>query len=279
MAQIGEVQQQQAVGSDELNPKGVQLSWCALTDVGLRRKNNEDSVLALPPLFVVADGMGGHSAGEIASTAVVTRLAELGGNTTVTRESIDQALGMAVADITEQVGVTDRGTGTTVSGVALSRDDNSLFWECFNIGDSRVYQLIDGDLSQITTDHSVVQHLIDSGAITEQEAESHPHSNVITRAVGFNETPVPDYYRLALMAGQRLLICSDGLTKELTQVGIEHFLSTDHTAEEVAHSLMAQALANSGRDNITVVVIDVESAEYINDDIYTTTSSWLENTA
>jgi protein phosphatase len=104
-----------------------------------------------------------------------------------------------------------------------------------------------------------VQHLIDTGAITEEEAEVHPHANVITRAVGFNEAPIPDYTALALIPGQRLLICSDGLTKELTDIGIQHFLATQPTAEEAARTLVQQALENAGRDNVTVIVIDVHA--------------------
>ena len=94
----------------------------------------------------------------------------------------------------------------------------------FNIGDSRVYSYLDGVLEQLTIDHSIVQELLDAGAITAAEAEVHPHSNVITRAVGFNEDPVPDYWFIPIVAGTRLLVCSDGLTKELTEHGIRHFL-------------------------------------------------------
>lgn len=236
----------------------IELSWFALTDVGRRRDNNQDSYVAMPPIFAVADGMGGHSAGEIASAAVVRRLAELGGNTSVGESDIDELLSDAVDDIELDAGETELGAGTTVTGVCVSAEDEPT-WKVFNIGDSRVYQYFKGALSQITVDHSVVQHLIDTGAITEEEAEVHPHANVITRAVGFNEAPIPDYTALALIPGQRLLICSDGLTKELTDIGIQHFLATQPTAEEAARTLVQQALENAGRDNITVVVIDVHA--------------------
>ncbi len=236
----------------------IELSWFGLTDVGTRRDNNQDSYVVLPPIFAVADGMGGHSAGEVASAAVVRRLAELGGRDSVSQADIDEMLGDAVDDIELDVGETELGAGTTVTGVCIGTDDEPT-WRVFNIGDSRVYQYFKGALSQITVDHSVVQHLMDTGSITPEEAEVHPHANVITRAVGFNEPPIPDYTSLALIPGQRLLICSDGLTKELTEVGIQHFLATEPTAEAAAHTLVREAVDNMGRDNVTVIVIDVHA--------------------
>ncbi|GAB2550298.1 PP2C family protein-serine/threonine phosphatase [Leucobacter ruminantium] len=237
----------------------IELSWFALTDVGRRRETNQDSYVVSPPIFAVADGMGGHSAGEIASAAVVRRLAELGGRESVSQADIDAVLGDAVDDIELDAGETELGAGTTVTGVSIDSCADAPTWRVFNIGDSRVYQYFKGALSQITVDHSVVQHLIDTGAITEEEAEVHPHANVITRAVGFNEAPIPDYTSLALIPGQRLLICSDGLTKELTDIGIQHFLATQPTAEAAARTLVHEALENMGRDNVTVIVIDVHA--------------------
>ncbi|MCW2288338.1 PP2C family serine/threonine-protein phosphatase [Leucobacter luti] len=236
----------------------IELSWFALTDVGRRRETNQDSYVTMPPIFAVADGMGGHSAGEVASAAVVRRLAELGGSMRVAEKDIDEVLADAVDDIELDAGDTELGAGTTVTGVCLSTEAEPT-WKVFNIGDSRVYQYFKGALSQITVDHSVVQHLIDTGAITEEEAETHPHANVITRAVGFNEAPIPEYTSLALIPGQRLLICSDGLTKELTDIGIQHFLATQPTAEEAATMLVRQAIENAGRDNVTAIVIDVHA--------------------
>lgn len=237
----------------------VELSWHGLTDVGLRRDKNQDSFVMTPPLFAVADGMGGHAAGEVASAAVVRRLAELGGSAAISVEDLTLRLIDAVEDIELEVGEEGMSAGTTVSGVSFGEDPHSPSWTVFNIGDSRVYQFFKGALSQITVDHSVVQHLMDTGAITPEEAEVHPHANVITRAVGFNEDPVPDAVSLALIPGQRILICSDGLTKELTDLGVQHFLSQAETAEEAAKTLIAQALGNAGRDNVTAIVIDVHA--------------------
>lgn len=227
--------------------------------MGNRRDSNQDSFLTVPPVFAVADGMGGHSAGEVASAAVVRRLNELAGEYEVPDELILELLTQAVEDIEIDAGETELGAGTTVTGVVIGVVDEAPVWKVFNIGDSRVYQYFKGALSQITVDHSVVQHLLDTGAITEEEAEAHPHANVITRAVGLGEAPVPDYTTLALIPGQRILICSDGLTKELTDVGIQYFLSTEKSAESAAKTLVGQALKNAGRDNISVIVVDVHA--------------------
>lgn len=237
----------------------IELSWYGVTDVGNRRDTNQDSFLTVPPVFAVADGMGGHSAGEVASAAVVRRLNELSGDITVTNDDILDLLTQAVDDIEIDAGDTELGAGTTVTGVVIGAENDDPVWKVFNIGDSRVYQYFKGALSQITVDHSVVQHLIDTGSITEEEAEVHPHANVITRAVGLGETPLPDYTTLALIPGQRILICSDGLTKELTDIGIQYFLSTQPTAERAARTLVEQSLNNAGRDNVTAIVIDVHA--------------------
>jgi protein phosphatase len=239
------------------NGARVTLRWAALSDKGYRRAANEDSVLARSPLFAVADGMGGHTAGDFASAAVVTRLAEQVGADYVESEQLNDALRAAVDDMGRGVGQTDLGTGTTVTGVALSMVDGAPCWLVFNIGDSRTYQLLDGVLTQLTVDHSIVQELLDAGAITPAEAEVHPHSNVITRAVGFNEDPVPDFSYIPVTAGARILVCSDGLTKELTEHGIRHFLTEGETAADAAGALMDAALGNGGRDNVTVIVVDV----------------------
>jgi protein phosphatase len=208
-------------------------------------------------LFAVADGLGGHTAGDFASAAVVTRLAEQVGEDFIESSQLSDALRAAVDDMGRGVGQTDLGTGTTVTGIALSMVDGAPCWLVYNIGDSRTYQLLDGVLTQLTVDHSIVQELLDAGAITPAEAEVHPHSNVITRAVGFNEDPVPDFSYLPVVAGARLLVCSDGLTKELTEHGIRHFLVEGETALDAAGSLMDAALGNGGRDNVTVIVVDV----------------------
>lgn len=238
----------------------VTLSWSVATDRGYHRSSNEDSVIAKAPIFAVADGMGGHAAGDIASAAVVTRLAELTDPLVRSRDDITNALRLAVKDIMSFRGETDSTTGTTVSGLALTMVDNELCWLVFNIGDSRVYTYAERSLQQITVDHSVVQLLVDTGAISPSEAHTHPNSNVITRAVGLNEDPVPDFSLIPVVEGSRFLVCSDGLTKELTDYGIGWFLSKDPLANDAVSELMQTALDNGGRDNVTLIVVDVERA-------------------
>lgn len=235
----------------------ITISWAAITDTGLRREVNEDSFVAQAPIFAVADGMGGHAAGDFASAAVVTRLAEHGGKVVMGTPEIDTSLRLAVQDMGRGAGVTDEGSGTTVTGVALGTISDEPAWIVFNIGDSRVYRLVGGVLEQLTVDHSIVQELVDAGQITREEADTHPHSNVITRAVGFHEAPIPDYRAIAVEEGMRVLICSDGLTKELTSYGIRHFLMANQKADAAARQLVEAALGNGGRDNVTVVVVDV----------------------
>ena len=129
-----------------------------------------------------------------------------------------------------------------------------------NIGDSRVYLVRDGSIVQITTDHSVVQELIAAGRLSPEEAENHPYGNVITRAVGPSEGVTPDYVRLDVVAGDRFVICSDGLTKELTDYGIRHFLDENRDPAAAVAAMLDAALENGGRDNITIVVLDVDDS-------------------
>ena len=257
MTQIGRSNRRHSVVVPGGSGARVSLSWAALSDKGYRRSINEDSLVARSPIFAVADGMGGHSAGDFASAAVVTRLAEQVSANFVTQDAINEALRAAVDDMSRGVGQTDLGTGTTVTGIALTLIEGQACWLVFNIGDSRTYQYSEGVLEQLTIDHSIVQELMDAGAITQAEAEVHPHSNVITRAVGFNEDPVPDYWLIPIVEGARLLVCSDGLTKELTEHGIRHFLAEGTSPLDSAQQLMDAALGNGGRDNVTVVVVDV----------------------
>ena len=256
MTQIGQGSPRHTV-SLPTSHTSVTLAWAAVTDTGHRREVNEDSLLSQAPIFAVADGMGGHSAGDVASAAVVTRLAELAGATDPDAESIARLLSLAVEDMASGAGVTDNGTGTTVTGAALAVVAGEPQWIIFNIGDSRVYQLGSGVLEQVTTDHSVVQELVDAVKITREEADVHPHGNVITRAVGFHEPPIPDYRIVPARPGTRLLVCSDGLTKELTAYGIRHYLMSNPNPDDAAGALLGAALENGGRDNVTVIVLDV----------------------
>lgn len=240
------------------------LSWAAQTNTGLKRAENQDSYLAAAPVFAVADGMGGHAAGDEASAAVVARLAENLSGAFASTDEITEALRQASADIGEIAGSHDgagAGAGTTVTGIALTLQAQRPYWAIFNIGDSRVYSLVDTILTQLTVDHSAVQAMVDSGRITPLEAESHPNRNIITRAVGFGKNPVPDLWFIPVTQGARLLICSDGLTKEVDFDLIRLLLSEANDADDAAGLLLEAALAAGGRDNVTTVVVEVIRAD------------------
>ncbi|GAB3599900.1 PP2C family protein-serine/threonine phosphatase [Microbacterium tumbae] len=233
------------------------LSWAGATDRGRRRDSNQDAFLAEYPLFVVADGMGGHAGGEVASQSTVTRLRAMVGAGEVSAESIEKALELAVEDIVSHPETTDEGTGTTLTGVYLDLAADPPRWVSLNIGDSRVYLLRGDRLVQVTTDHSVVQELISSGRLSPEEAEGHPYSNVITRAVGVSELFPPDYLGIEIQDGDRFVICSDGLTKELTDYGIQHFLREHSDPAGAVDAMVAAALENGGRDNVTLIVVQI----------------------
>lgn len=222
---------------------------------------NEDSLVSVPPLFAVADGMGGHSAGDIASAAVAARLAEVGVGGAATPELIESALSQAQDDLQSSESTSVLGSGTTVTGVAAVQADGDPAWLTFNIGDSRVYITEQGRLVQRTRDHSMVQEMIAAGLLTPEQAENHPDSNIITRAVGFEDSPVPDYGVIPMADGQRVLVCSDGLTKELSPTELAAIMSRDVSPETLARSLVDAALERGGRDNITVVVITVSEVK------------------
>lgn len=235
----------------------ITLTWAGATDTGRRRDNNQDAFLADFPLFVVADGMGGHAGGEIASQSTIERLKTVVDSGEVTTEAIEEALERAVEDIAAHPDTTDEGTGTTLTGVFFDVIDGDPRWVSLNIGDSRVYLLREQRLVQVTTDHSVVQELISSGRLSPEEAEGHPYSNVITRAVGASELLPPDYLGIEVQDGDRFVICSDGLTKELTDYGIQHFLREHDDPATAVDAMLAAALENGGRDNVTLIVVKI----------------------
>jgi protein phosphatase len=240
-------------------PKGgrVHIAWAAVSDTGRRRSANEDSWIAKPPVFAVADGMGGHDAGDLASAAVVEQLADAANDDWATPAGVEEALRAATRDIATVAGESELGVGTTVTGAALVLQEGEPHFAVFNIGDSRVYRFQRNELSQVTRDHSVVQELVDSGALTREQAEHHPDSNVITRAVGFASDPRPDYWMIPAQEGLRLLICSDGLTKEVSESRLRLHLAAGLKPVDTAGALVDAALAAGGRDNVTAIVVDV----------------------
>jgi protein phosphatase len=238
----------------------ISLAWAAVTDVGRRRHANEDSLIVDPPIFAVADGMGGHAAGDKASAAAVDRLSALAGRDRVGHAHVGEALTLAAHDIDELAEHLPLGAGTTVTGAVLDITEDDSAFVVFNVGDSRAYVYAGNELVQVTHDHSVVQELVDAGLLAAADAESHPESNVVTRALGFHEIPRPDFWRIAIRPGLRLLVCSDGLTKELPTDRIHLHLAARLSAGETAGALVDAALAAGGRDNVTVIVVDVLEA-------------------
>ena len=226
------------------------------TNVGLKRKINEDSILAATErgLWVVADGMGGHEAGEIASTMVTDALRRL-----PDVRDLDELAGVAVEALRlvngELIALArplgrDQTIGTTVVGLAISDSAYRCFW----MGDSRAYLLRDGEISRISHDHSLVQNLIDAGMLKPEEAESHANANLITRAVGVSETVEVDIAGGEAMAGDLFVLASDGLTR----VVADDELATEiqrGSLDEVADRLIDMVLERGAPDNVSLIIV------------------------
>jgi PPM family protein phosphatase len=222
------------------------------TDVGRQRSVNEDSLVIAPPFFAVADGMGGAKAGEVASAMAAETFegesdsgepaeAQL---TRILREANRRIYELAVSDDSH------RGMGTTVTAAKVTGNQVSLG----HVGDSRAYRLRDGELEQLTRDHSLVAELERSGQITPEAAEHHPQRSIITRALGPEPDVQVDTYTLAGRDGDLFLICSDGLTSMISDDELASILRSSDTLEEVADSLVRAANQSGGKDNITVVL-------------------------
>ena len=247
-----------------LRGQSVRLHVSAASDVGMVRSLNEDSFLSSPPVFVVADGMGGHAHGDLASAAVVRVFSErhAGQSVTSPEEVIAslQAANLAVRAISVDASDEASMAGTTTTGIALVDGVNGTHsWMAFNVGDSRIYRWHSDTLEQISVDHSAVQELVDQGQITRSEADVHPERNVVTRALGVDDEVEPDIWLLPVGGQQRFLLCSDGLTKELSEAAITAVLSdgaVDGTS--LATRLVAAALESGGNDNVTVIVVDAD---------------------
>lgn len=226
------------------------------TDVGARRKLNEDAYLCATPLFVVADGMGGHDAGEVASATVVEHFSHLVGQDALSIGEVRETLASARAAVGALGQHGAAGAGTTLSGVAVATVDGLGYWLVINIGDSRTYQFADGELEQITVDHSYVQELIDEGEITPEQAMTDSRRNIITRAIGAGSAGDADYWLFPAERGDRMMVCSDGLTTEVTDARIAEVLAGEPDPQRAADILTAEAVRAGGRDNVTVVVVD-----------------------
>jgi PPM family protein phosphatase len=228
------------------------------TDVGMVRSSNQDQVLIAEPLFAVADGMGGHVAGEVASLTAIEALAAAfakdrttAGLHTAIREANRAVWQKAQAD----PGL--RGMGTTLVALALVSDAGEEQLAIVHVGDSRVYLMRQGELEQLTTDHRLVQELIDDGQLSEADASMHPQRHVLTRALGVDPDVPADGLQVLPYRGDRFLLCSDGLSGEITDAEMASILRRTVDPKEAAKQLVSAALANGGSDNVTVVVVDV----------------------
>ncbi|PUB30144.1 protein phosphatase [Promicromonospora sp. AC04] len=242
--------------------QGLTTIWGAASHQGRRRSLNEDGYLATGRVFFVADGMGGHEAGEVASAEALSALSGL-----ADVDRVEPALVEAFLEIAQQrirAIETDSGNapGTTLTGVLVDEREDVPYWLFVNVGDSRTYMMTNGVLAQVSVDHSEVQELVDAGTITMDEARRHPRRNVITRALGAQDGVRADFRYIPVALHDRVLICSDGLTGELTDEQITTILLEQPDPERAAGILVDAAIQAGGRDNITVIIVDVTGVDH-----------------
>lgn len=236
--------------------KNARISWAARTDVGSLREHNEDSYLAKPPLFAVCDGMGGHAAGEVASSIAVHALAKYAPSV-----ADAQALGEAVEAANQAVieapanGEGRQGMGCTCSACLIDGTHMAVA----HVGDSRIYLLHAGTLVRVTHDHSLVEELVDAGEITADQARTHPHRSWVTRALGSDPDMYADRFTLDVQTGDRVILCSDGLSSMVEDAEIEDIAVSTPSPEVCVDALVSAALIAGGHDNVTCVVVDVLS--------------------
>jgi protein phosphatase len=226
------------------------------THVGRVRHLNEDSDLAAWPVYVVADGMGGHQAGDVASATAVRVLSQLvgldGATPAVVRDVVLEAR-RQVRALTSDDGL---DAGTTLTGAVVVVQDDEPYWLVLNVGDSRTYLLTDGAMEQVSVDHSEVQELVESGELDPAKAARYARRHVVTRALGAGADFDVDYWLLPIGVADRLLVCSDGLTGELADDEIRGVLVGEASAQDAAERLVGLAVERGGHDNVTVLVVD-----------------------
>jgi len=235
----------------------------AATDTGNLRGQNEDAHIAEQNLFAVADGMGGHNAGEVASAMAIEHLRSI----VLSGVSSADAFAQVVRDLNSAIyasatSTTDqRGMGTTLTAAALltsnSDTDQPSQIVIANVGDSRTYLLRSGELRQLSVDHSYVQELVTEGLLTVDEARTHPRRNIVTRALGIDQQVSVDTWTIPMFDGDRFMLCSDGLVDEVPLEEITEMMREHSTPQHVAERLVTAAKRHGGRDNITVIVVDV----------------------
>jgi protein phosphatase len=254
----------------------MHVSWAALSHPGLRRGSNEDSYGARPDLglFVVADGMGGHAAGEVASRLAVAAIESFAAETSgfdrtrtwpfpyetllsVESNRLKAAFLIANHRIADTMAGTEglRGMATTSSAILIGGSGASVA----HVGDSRVYRLRRGALEQITRDHSWVEEQVRAGALTPSAAREHPWRNIVTRALAGGEDPEIDVTELTLEAGDRILLCTDGLHGVVPEARLAAIAAAAEPLDTICQNLVAEANAVGGPDNITVLVLQVDA--------------------
>jgi protein phosphatase len=238
----------------------LHLDYASATDPGLVRSQNEDALLAAPNVFVVADGMGGHAAGEVAAALAVEQFTPLAGRSDLTEGDVRSAIARAHQSVLTDAAAdeTHAGMATTATGLCLARAAaGEPVWVVFNVGDSRVYRLRADVLEQLTTDHTEVEELRAAGHLADADARNYPRRNVVTRSIGTGPAPEPDIRSLPAAAGDRFVACSDGLTSEVSDEQIATLLTEHRRPQDAADALVAAALDNGGADNVSVIVVDV----------------------
>jgi protein phosphatase len=236
----------------------MKLKWGASTDVGMVRQQNEDSYLAEENLYVVADGMGGHNAGEVASALAVTTL-KAGARSGIDsverfRELVQQAnTAIYTASLDDS---TQSGMGTTLTALSIVAGEEPRVLVA-NVGDARTYMWRNGALTRLSVDHSYVQELVNEGIITPEEARVHPRRNIVTRALGIDRSVVVDVFSHLVRTGDRIVLCSDGLVDEVSDADIAVVLEQHSDPQDTAEALVMVANTAGGRDNTTVIVVDV----------------------
>jgi len=232
----------------------------ALSDIGLHRKTNEDAFVVAPPLFAVCDGMGGAQAGEVASGIAADTLKAGVGEGLPLMKAAEAANVAVYARAGENTART--GMGTTLTAVVLEGDTGHFA----HIGDSRAYLLRDGELQQVSEDHSLVGEMVRDGRLTEEEAAAHPHRSILSRALGTESLAHIDEFEVDLRSGDVLLLCSDGLSGPVPATAIQKALARDDPADAAA-MLIAEARKCGGPDNITAVVLRLEDAPEAGEDV------------
>lgn len=234
-----------------------QFGWCSaeITDTGKVRKVNEDSCSTnlKQAHWVVADGMGGHQAGDLASQMIVSNLQALEQSNDLSNfvDRIEDTLNGVNSNLFQLAQSRNTVIGSTVVGALLHQQHMVVYWA----GDSRVYLLRNKRLVQLTTDHTLVQELVDEQKISAEQAKSHPEKNVITRAVGSSENLILDFYMLPIESGDLFIVCSDGIEKELSDDELCQLLVDENDVETSARKVVDEVLNRGARDNVTLILI------------------------